>query len=60
MDFGCIYGGYCSDMTRTVAVGSVTEEMEKVYQTVLQAQLAGIAVAKAGATGKLSRRLLQM
>ena len=52
MDFGCIYGGYCSDMTRTVAVGSVTEEMEKVYQTVLQAQLAGIAVAKAGATGK--------
>lgn len=52
MDFGCIYGGYCSDMTRTVAVGSVTEEMEKVYQTVLQAQLAGIAVAKAGETGK--------
>ena len=52
MDFGCIYGGYCSDMTRTVAVGSVTEEMDKVYHTVLQAQLAGIAVAKAGATGK--------
>ena len=51
MDFGCKYGGYCSDMTRTVAVGHVTEEMEKVYHTVLQAQLAGIAAAKAGATG---------
>ena len=44
--------GYCSDMTRTVAIGHVTEEMDKVYHTVLQAQLAGIAVAKAGATGK--------
>ena len=52
MDFGCIYKGYCSDMTRTVAVGFVTEEMQKVYDTVLQAQLAGIAAAHAGATGK--------
>jgi Xaa-Pro aminopeptidase len=52
MDFGCIYHGYCSDMTRTVAVGSVTEEMRTVYQTVLDAQAAGIAAAHAGATGK--------
>jgi len=52
MDFGCIYHGYCSDMTRTVAVGSVTEEMETVYHTVLSAQLAGIAAAKAGVTGR--------
>lgn len=52
MDFGCIYNGYCSDMTRTVAIGHVTEEMETVYHTVLQAQLAGIAAAHGGVTGK--------
>lgn len=51
MDFGCVYGGYCSDMTRTVCVGEPTAEMEKVYNTVLEAQLAGIAVAKAGVPG---------
>ena len=52
MDFGCIYEGYCSDMTRTVAVGSVTAEMERVYETVLAAQKAGIAAARAGVPGK--------
>ena len=51
MDFGCLYHGYCSDMTRTVAVGHVTEEMEKVYRTVLRAQLAGIERARAGISG---------
>lgn len=52
MDFGCKYQGYCSDMTRTVAVGQVTEEMETVYQTVLAAQSAGIAAARAGVSGR--------
>ncbi len=52
MDFGCIYGGYCSDMTRTVAVGSVTEEMDRVYRTVLAAQEAGIAAVRAGTSGR--------
>ena len=52
MDFGCIVNGYCSDMTRTVALGSVTEEMQTVYDTVLSAQLAGIACAKAGVPGR--------
>ena len=51
MDFGVLYYGYCSDMTRTVAVGYATDEMKKVYDTVLQAQLAGIAVTKAGVPG---------
>ncbi len=52
MDFGAMYQGYCADMTRTVAVGFVTEEMEKVYNTVLEAQLAGLAISKAGVPGQ--------
>ncbi len=52
MDFGAAYRGYCSDMTRTVAVGYATEEMKTVYNTVLAAQLAGIAASRAGVTGK--------
>ena len=51
MDFGCVYKGYCSDMTRTVALGQPSDEMRQVYDIVLQAQLAGIAAAKAGVTG---------
>ena len=52
MDFGAIYQGYCSDMTRTVALGYATEEMEKVYNTVLEAQQAGLAASKAGVIGR--------
>ena len=52
MDFGCVYDGYCSDMTRTVAVGQPTQEMERVYETVLAAQKAGIAAARAGMPGR--------
>lgn len=52
MDFGVVYQGYCSDMTRTVALGEVTPEMRRVYNTVLDAQLAGIAATKAGVTGQ--------
>lgn len=52
MDFGSIKHGYCSDMTRTVAVGSASEEMRNVYDTVLRAQLAGIAAARVGVPGK--------
>ena len=51
MDFGSLKDGYCSDMTRTVAVGSATDEMKNVYAIVLQAQLAGIAAARAGIPG---------
>ncbi len=51
LDFGALVDGYCSDMTRTVAIGHVTEEMRKVYGIVLEAQLESIAAAKAGVIG---------
>ena len=53
MDFGSLSDGYCSDMTRTVAVGHATEEMRKIYGIVLEAQLAGIAAARSGIPGKV-------
>ncbi|GAK03343.1 LOW QUALITY PROTEIN: aminopeptidase YpdF [Geomicrobium sp. JCM 19037] len=52
MDFGAYYKGYCSDITRTVAVGQPTDEMKKVYETVLEAQLLGVEQIKPGMTGK--------
>ncbi len=51
MDFGCIKNGYCSDMTRTVAVCTSSDEMKNLYSIVLEAQLAGIAAARAGISG---------
>ena len=47
-DFGATYKGYHSDMTRTVAVGSATDEMKHCYDLVLEAQLAGIKAFEAG------------
>ena len=52
LDFGVLYGGYCSDMTRTVALGYATDEMKKVYETVLAAQQAGIQATRAGVLGR--------
>ncbi len=52
MDFGCMAEGYCSDMTRTIALGHVTDEMRAVYGIVLEAQRAGIGAARAGIPGK--------
>lgn len=51
MDFGACYGGYMSDMTRTVAVGDISEDKEKIYDIVLNAQLNAINNIKAGLTG---------
>lgn len=48
MDFGCVYQGYCSDMTRTVALGEPSEEMRKIYQIVLEANLAAVEQIRAG------------
>ena len=48
MDFGVLYGGYCSDMTRTVCIGKPSDEMREIYDIVLKAQLLGLETAKAG------------
>lgn len=48
MDFGCVYKGYCSDMTRTVAIGEPTDEMKKVYQVVLDANLRAMDGIRSG------------
>lgn len=48
MDFGAVSGGYRSDMTRTVAVGSVSDEQRMVYETVLKAQIEALSAIKAG------------
>lgn len=52
LDFGCVYKGYHSDLTRTIAVGKPVKEMEKVYNVVLNAQCKAIEHARSGMTGK--------
>lgn len=52
LDFGCVYNGYCSDMTRTVFIGKTTDRHREIYQTVLQAQQAALECIKPGVLGK--------
>ncbi len=49
LDFGCIFEGYCSDMTRTVVVGRANAKQKEIYDTVLRAQEAALVAVKAGA-----------
>jgi len=63
LDFGAVWNGYHSDMTRTLCVGKPSEEMERVYNIVLEAQLAGLEAARAGITGReldgISRSIIE-
>ena len=52
MDFGCIYEGYCSDMTRTIVIGKASEKQKEIYNTVLKAQMEALDFLKAGYQGK--------
>ena len=52
MDFGCVYNGFCSDMTRTVAVGYADDRTKNIYDTVLKAQINALKKIKAGALNK--------
>ena len=52
IDFGAVYNGYCSDITRTIAVGKISSEQKKIYNAVLSAQIYGLEVITAGKGGK--------
>ncbi|MGH8901234.1 MAG: M24 family metallopeptidase [Egibacteraceae bacterium] len=50
VDFGARVGGYCSDMTRTVTLGSAAPQLRRVHGIVRQAQADGVAAARPGVT----------
>ncbi len=50
MDFGCIYNGYCGDMTRTVHMGKASSREKEIYNLVLEAQLKSLEVIKENIT----------
>ncbi|MBN2604992.1 MAG: aminopeptidase P family protein [Bacilli bacterium] len=52
IDIGCIYKGYSSDLTRTIAMGDAKPELIDIYNIVYEAQKLAVASAKAGMTGK--------
>lgn len=52
LDFGAVYQGYCSDITRTVSVGEPDPKLKEIYEIVLSAQKAGVAALRPGLTGK--------
>lgn len=52
MDFGAVYDGYHSDITRTVVIGRASEAQRALYELVLRAQLAGVAAMRPGVSGK--------
>lgn len=52
IDFGALYKGYRSDMTRTFIMGEASEEQVRLYNSVLESQKIGVAAVKAGITGK--------
>ena len=52
VDMGAVYDGYCSDITRTVFVGEMSKEQERVYDLVKKAQKFAIDAIEAGVSCK--------
>ena len=52
MDYGAVYRGYHSDITRTICVGRADDEQRRVYEAVLKAQLTGLSSVAVGVSGK--------
>jgi len=57
IDWGAIYRGYCSDLTRTLMIGRVPAQIKKIYQIVLEAQLAAISFLRPGVTTRQADRV---
>jgi Xaa-Pro aminopeptidase len=56
-DWGAIYKGYCSDLTRTLMIGRVSEKIKKIYKIVLDAQQAAIKFLRPGVTTMQADRI---
>jgi len=52
LDFGALYNGYCSDLTRTVVIGKPTDKHREIYAIVLEAQMHALAHIRPGMTGR--------
>jgi Xaa-Pro aminopeptidase len=52
VDAGCVIDGYCSDCTRTFAVGEISDRLTELYALCLEAQLAGLAAVAPGVHGR--------
>jgi Xaa-Pro aminopeptidase len=63
LDFGCVYDGYCSDMTRTVVIGRATERQKELYSIVLEANNTALMYVKPGITGaeldEIARKVIE-
>ncbi|SYV96180.1 Xaa-Pro aminopeptidase [Mycoplasma putrefaciens] len=58
IDMGCYYNGYCSDQTRTIALGNPDPKLLEIYEIVYQAQTLGIDLVKAGQNaGEIHRQV---
>jgi Xaa-Pro aminopeptidase len=56
-DWGALFKGYCSDLTRTLIVGQVSERIKRIYTIVLEAQLAAIEFLRPGVTTRQADRV---
>ena len=63
LDFGCIYNGYCSDMTRTIFIGKASDRQKEIYNIVLEANEKVLEQIRPNITGqeldKIARNLIE-
>ncbi len=62
LDYGCVYNGYCSDMTRTIVLGKADDKQKEIYNVVLKAQKTSLEAIRPGITGAeldaIARRII--